>query len=111
MIDRFISNRSGYLRQIAFISDSLPTPDGSIRILSGSKAFLISFIEEAKSPATEQHMQPAFISLTDRPSLSRMAPSMLTSPNSFSMMTVLEKSSASLINFLMNVVLPDPKKA
>ena len=110
VIERFISKRSGYLRQIAFISDSLPTPDGSIRILSGLKIFLMSFIELAKSSATEQHIQPAFISLTESPSLSRMVPSILTSPNSFSMMTVLEKSSDSLISFLIKLVLPDPRK-
>ena len=45
------------------MSDNLPTPDGSIIILSGLYLAITSFKDEAKSPTREQQIQPALISL------------------------------------------------
>ena len=91
-------------------SESLPTPEGSMRMRSGwycSSTFRRAW---PKSPTREQQIQPEFISVTWMPASLRKPPSMPISPNSFSIRTIFwpEKDSAS--SFLINVVFPAPKK-
>ena len=95
----------------AFItSESLPTPDGSIRILSGAYLFITSSSDAPKSPTREQQIQPAFISRISMPDSFKKPPSIPISPNSFSIKTTLVCANASFNSFLMRVVLPAPKK-
>ena len=54
---------------------SLPTPDGSIIILSGLYVESTSLSASPKSPTREQHMQPEFISVTSIPDSCINAPS------------------------------------
>ena len=63
-----------------------------------------------KSPTREQQMHPADISLIWTPDSFRKPPSMLISPNSFSMSTSFSPGKASASSFLMRVVLPAPRK-
>ena len=91
-------------------SESLPTPDGSIKILSGAYVSITSFKDAPKSPTNEQQIQPEFISLISMPASFKNPPSIPISPNSFSIKTVFELFNTSLSNFLINVVFPAPKK-
>ena len=63
-----------------------------------------------KSPTRLQQMQPEFISVIWMPASLRKPPSMPISPNSFSMSTSFSPPNASLMSFLMRVVLPAPRK-
>ena len=91
-------------------SDSLPTPEGSIRMRSGWYLSSTSFNAVPKSPTREQQIQPEFISVISIPASFKNPPSMPISPNSFSISTTCSPASASFNNFLINVVLPAPKK-
>ena len=66
---------------------SLPTPDGSIRMRSGSKLSMTCLRAFVKSPTSVQQMQPEFISVISTPASLRKPPSMAISPNSFSIRT------------------------
>ena len=90
-------------------SDSLPTPDGSIRIRSGLNSSITFSIAFEKSPTRVQHMQPEFISLISMPASLRNPPSIPISPNSFSINTIFSPLYASSISFLISVVFPAPK--
>ena len=68
-------------------SDSLPTPEGSMRMRSGWNWAWTSFRAVEKSPTREQQMQPEDISEICTPDSFRKPPSMLISPNSFSIST------------------------
>ena len=68
-------------------SESLPTPEGSMRILSGEYSSHTFFSAFAKSPTSEQQMQPELSSFIFIPASARNPPSMPMSPNSFSMST------------------------
>ena len=95
----------------AFItSESFPTPEGSIKILSGAYVSNTSFKEVPKSPTSEQQMQPEFISLISIPASFKNPPSMPISPNSFSINTTFASAKASFKSFFINVVFPAPKK-
>ena len=95
----------------AFItSESLPTPDGSIIILSGEYLSITSLSAVPKSPTSEQHIQPEFISVISIPASLRNPPSIPISPNSFSIRTIFSFPRASPISFLISVVLPAPRK-
>ena len=94
----------------AFItSESLPTPEGSIIILSGSYFVITSLRAVPKSPTKVQQMQPEFISVISIPASFKKPPSIPISPNSFSISTNFCPESASFISFLMRVVLPAPR--
>ena len=71
----------------ATISESLPTPDGSMMTRSGAYWAITMRRASRKSPVSEQQMQPEFISFTVTPASCRKPPSMPISPNSFSMRT------------------------
>ena len=90
-------------------SESLPTPDGSIMILSGSYFVITSLRAVPKSPTRVQQIQPEFISVISIPASLRKPPSIPISPNSFSISTTFCPPSASFISFLMRVVLPAPR--
>ena len=95
-------------------SESFPTPEGSIKIRSGSYVSSTSFKDAPKSPTKEQQIQPEFISLTSIPDSPipasfRKPPSIPISPNSFSINTTFVPASASFNSFLINVVLPAPR--
>ncbi len=90
-------------------SESLPTPDGSIKIRSGWKRSITSRRFLPKSPTREQQMQPEFSSLISMPESFRKPPSMPISPNSFSIKTIFSPSNTSSSIFLMKVVFPAPK--
>ena len=92
------------------ISESFPTPDGSIRILSGLYVSITSFKEVSKSPTKEQQMQPWFISRISIPEFFKKPLSIPISPNSFSMRTTFSPFKASCKSFCINVVFPAPKK-
>ena len=92
------------------ISESLPTPDGSIIILSGANFSTISFIDLEKSPTSEQQIQPELISLISTPLSFRNAPSTPISPNSFSMRTTFSFLSLLSKSFFIKVVFPAPRK-
>ena len=95
----------------AFItSDSLPTPDGSIIILSGAYLLTTSLSAVAKSPTREQQIQPEFISVISIPASLRKPESTPISPNSFSISTTFCPLSASERSFLIRVVFPAPRK-
>ena len=68
-------------------SESLPTPDGSIMILSGWYCAATCCNALEKSPTSEQQMQPEFISVTLIPASCKKPPSIPISPNSFSIST------------------------
>ena len=91
-------------------SESLPTPDGSIKMRSGLYSASTLRSASPKSPTRLQQMQPEFISVTLMPAPSRKPPSTPISPNSFSISTSLSPVKASLMSFLMRVVLPAPRK-
>ena len=94
----------------AFItSDNLPTPDGSISILSGLYFSITSTKEVPKSPTKEQQIQPEFISFISIPDSFKNPPSTPISPNSFSINTTLCPFKASFNNFFIRVVFPAPK--
>ncbi len=69
-------------------SESLPTPEGSIIILSGLYVACTSFNAFAKSPTSEQQMQPELSSFILIPASARKPPSTPISPNSFSIKTI-----------------------
>ena len=71
----------------ATTSDSLPTPEGSMRMRSGWNWRWTSCRAWVKSPTREQQMHPEDISEICTPESFRKPPSMLISPNSFSMST------------------------
>ena len=71
----------------AATSESLPTPDGSIRMRSGAKSEMTFFSAFVKSPTRVQQMQPEFISVISTPASCRKPPSIAMSPNSFSIRT------------------------
>ena len=91
-------------------SDNLPTPDGSIITRSGEYFSNTSFKATPKSPTNEQQIHPEFISVISTPPSFKKPPSIPISPNSFSISTNFSPLKPSLINFLMSVVLPAPKK-
>ena len=66
---------------------SLPTPEGSMRMRSGWNCSFTSRRALPKSPTREQQMQPEDISEIWIPASFRKPPSMLISPNSFSIST------------------------
>ena len=90
-------------------SESLPTPEGSMRILSGEYVLITSFNEAPKSPTNEQQIHPEFISLISIPASLRNPPSIPISPNSFSMRTTFSLLRTSLSIFWINVVFPAPR--
>ena len=90
-------------------SESLPTPDGSMIILSGWYLSTTSFKDVPKSPTSEQQIQPEFISLISTPESFKNPPSMPISPNSFSIRTTCSSFNASFNNLLIKVVFPAPK--
>ncbi len=98
------------MRKTALITSlSFPTPEGSIKILSGEKSertFLRAF---PKSPTRLQQMQPEFISVISTPASCKNPPSTPISPNSFSIRTIFSPAYASLISFFIRVVFPAPK--
>ena len=71
----------------AITSDNLPTPDGSIIMRSGEYSSDTFLSASPKSPTSEQHIQPEFISLICTPASLRKPPSIPISPNSFSINT------------------------
>ena len=87
----------------------MPTPDGSIIILSGWYFSTTSFKDVPKSPTKEQHIQPEFISLISTPDSFKKPPSIPISPNSFSISTTCSPASPSFKSFAIRVVLPAPK--
>ena len=91
-------------------SESLPTPDGSIKMRSGWNLVITSFKFFPKSPTREQQIHPEFISVISMPESFKNPPSIPTSPNSFSISTSFSPTKASSIIFLINVVFPAPKK-
>ena len=90
-------------------SESLPTPDGSIIILSGWYFSTTSLSDVPKSPTKEQHIQPEFISLISTPDSFKNPPSIPISPNSFSIRTTCSPGNASFKSLAIRVVLPAPK--
>ena len=90
-------------------SESFPTPEGSMRMRSGLYFKSTSFNAVAKSPTSEQQMQPEFISVISIPASFKKPPSIPISPNSFSMSTTCSPASASFKSFLISVVFPAPK--
>ena len=90
-------------------SESLPTPEGSIRILSGAYVAITSLSDVSKSPTSEQQMQPEFISVISIPDSFKNPPSIPISPNSFSIRTTFVPFNASFKSFFIRVVLPAPK--
>ena len=88
---------------------SVPTPLGSMRMRSGWNCSCTSFSALLKSPTREQQMHPEDISLICTPESFRNPPSMLISPNSFSISTSFSPGKASASSFLIRVVLPAPK--
>ena len=68
-------------------SESFPTPEGSMTMRSGENFSSTSFKALAKSPTSEQQIQPEFISVISMPASLRKPPSTPISPNSFSMST------------------------
>ena len=93
----------------ATISDSLPTPEGSMRMRSGSYSRATIFRASRKSPVRLQQMQPDSSSFTTIPASFKKPPSMPISPNSFSMRTSFSPAYPSARSFLMRVVFPAPK--
>ena len=91
-------------------SDSFPTPDGSITIRSGAYSAATCLRALEKSPTSEQQIHPEFISVIFTPASCKKPPSIPISPNSFSIKTTFSPTYASLISFLISVVLPAPKK-
>ena len=91
-------------------SESLPTPEGSIIILSGLKSFTTFLSASLKSPTRLQQIQPEFISLISTPASFKNPPSIPISPNSFSISTTFSPLYASSISFFIRVVFPAPKK-
>ena len=81
-----------------------------MRIRSGWNWASTSFRALWKSPTREQQMHPADISLICTPDSFRKPPSMLISPNSFSISTSFSPGKASASSFLIRVVLPAPRK-
>ena len=92
------------------MSESLPTPDGSISILSGAYSFTSFVIASLKSPTSEQQIQPALSSVIWTPASLRKPPSTPISPNSFSTRTTFCPLNASAKSFFIRVVFPAPKK-
>ena len=90
-------------------SESLPTPDGSIIILSGLYFSISSFKDVSKLPTSEQQIQPELISLISMPESFKKVPSIPISPNSFSIRATLSFLKELSNNFLIRVVLPAPK--
>ncbi len=101
---------SSTLRTAVIMSESLPTPDGSMRIRSGLNCSMTLWSAARKSPVRLQQIQPEFSSLTATPASFIKPPSMPISPNSFSMRTSFSPAYASAISFLISVVLPAPRK-
>ena len=91
-------------------SESFPTPEGSIMILSGLYFWITSFKATPKSPTREQQIQPEFISRISIPASFKKPPSIPISPNSFSINTTCSPLYASLSSFLIKVVFPAPRK-
>ena len=94
----------------AFItSESLPTPEGSMITLSGEYFVHTSLSAAPKSPTSEQHMQPEFISLISMPVDLRNPLSMPISPNSFSIRITFSSLKLSFKSLAINVVFPAPR--
>ena len=107
----FISSLSSPRETTAFtISDSFPTPDGSIIIRSGENSSITFSRAFEKSPTRVQHMQPEFISVISMPESLKKPPSIPICPNSFSIRTIFSPEYASFISFFISVVLPAPRK-
>ena len=81
-----------------------------MRMRSGWNCSSTSRSALPKSPTKEQQMQPEDISEISTPESFKKPPSMLISPNSFSMSTSFSPWNASARSFLMSVVFPAPKK-
>ena len=100
----FMSGTSFTVFSTATITSlSLPTPQGSMRMRSGWNCSCTSFSALLKSPTREQQMHPEDISLICTPESFRNPPSMLISPNSFSISTSFSPGKASASSFLMSV--------
>ena len=91
-------------------SESLPTPEGSITILSGEYCSITFLRAVLKSPTREQQIHPEFISVISIPASLRKLPSIPISPNSFSISTTFCPLNDSAMSFFINVVFPAPKK-
>ena len=91
------------------ISESFPTPDGSIIILSGLNLLITSSIDFEKSPTSEQQIHPELISLISIPASFKKVPSIPISPNSFSINTTFSPLNPALKSCLIKVVFPAPK--
>ena len=81
-----------------------------MRMRSGWNWSATSFSALLKSPTREQQMHPEDISEICTPDSFKKPPSMLISPNSFSISTSFSPGKASASSFLMRVVLPAPRK-
>ena len=102
--------KSNFKFSTAFIiSESFPTPDGSIIILLGLNLLITSSIDFEKSPTSEQQIQPELISLISIPTSFKKLPSIPISPNSFSINTTFSPLNPVLKSFLIKVVFPAPK--
>ena len=91
------------------ISLSFATPVGSTIILFGENLFIISSIEDRKSPDELQQIHPAVISSTSTPVFFNISVSIPTFPNSFSKTTIFSSLYPSVTSFFIRVVLPAPK--
>ena len=92
------------------MSESLPTPEGSIRMRSGWYWSINWPRASVKSPTSVQQMQPLLSSVIWTPVSFMNPPSMPTSPYSFSSSTTFSPSKAPSSSFLISVVLPAPRK-
>ncbi len=86
ILNRFLNLKSLHALNISL---NFATPVGSTIILSGLNLFIISSIEESKSPDELQQIHPAVISSTSTPVFFlSMSVSIPTFPNSFSKTTI-----------------------
>ena len=85
ILNRFLNLKSLHALNISL---NFATPVGSTIILSGLNLFIISSIEERKSPDELQQIHPAVISSTSTPVFLSMSVSIPTFPNSFSKTTI-----------------------
>ena len=83
----FMSTESSTFWTALITSESFPTPEGSMMILSGLYFPITSFKASPKSPTREQQIQPEFISRISIPASFKNPPSIPISPNSFSIRT------------------------
>ena len=108
LLSTTLSPRSAFL-MAPTTSESFPTPEGSIMILSGVYFESTSFKDSPKSPTSEQQIHPEFISLISIPDSFKKPPSIPISPNSFSMSTTCSPLYASFKSLLISVVFPAPR--